>query len=109
MYTKFLSLFSRRNSHVFALGVACIASSFAIGIQTAGDVQPVTLIEAGSVEQAGDIDGNGSVDIRDVISILEVIQGYESVTPDQLKADPNRDGQLTVDDALRILASLSSR
>ena len=109
MYTNILSLFSRRNRRVLALGVACIVSSFAIGIQSVGEIQPVTLIEAGSVQQAGDMDGNGSIDIQDAISVLEIAQGYKEATPDQLRADPNGDGQLTVDDALRILATLAIR
>lgn len=57
--------------------------------------------------QAGDIDGNGTVDIADAISILEIVQGYAPSTPEQLRADPNSDGVLTVDDAIRILSILS--
>ncbi|MFA7681963.1 MAG: dockerin type I repeat-containing protein [Candidatus Peribacteraceae bacterium] len=109
MYTNIFSLFSRRNSRVLALGIGCIVSSFAIGIQSVGDVQPVTLIEAGNIQQAGDVDGSGEVDIRDAIVILEIVQGYASATPQQLKADPNGDGTLTVDDALRILSTVPLR
>ncbi|MCF7844516.1 MAG: hypothetical protein K9M03_01660 [Kiritimatiellales bacterium] len=109
MYTKFFSIFSRRNSRVLALGTACVVSSFAIGIQSVGEVQPVTLIEAGSIQEQGDVDGSGSVDIQDVIDILEIAQGYEVATPAQLRADPNSDGQLTVADALSILETLSLR
>ena len=107
MFTHLLSLFSTRNGRVFTLGAACVVSSFAVGIQTAGDVQPVTLIEAGSVVQSGDVTGDGLVDVQDVVSILEVAQGYEEASPSQLKADPNGDGQLTIDDAIRLLATLS--
>ena len=53
------------------------------------------------------MDGDGSVGLQDAIVILEIVQGYAKATPDQLRADPNRDGQLTIDDALRILATLS--
>ncbi|PIR49182.1 hypothetical protein COU80_00330 [Candidatus Peregrinibacteria bacterium CG10_big_fil_rev_8_21_14_0_10_55_24] len=110
MYTSIRSLFpSRRNLRALALGAVCIVSSFAIGIQSVGEVQPVTLIEAGSIEQPGDIDGDGDIDLQDVIHILEIAQGYEPVTPANLMADPNRDGALTVDDALRILTVLSLR
>jgi len=100
---------SRKNVHALALGVVCIVSSFAIGIQSVGDVQPVTLIEAGSIQQAGDVDGSGEVDLQDVIAILEISQGYNKAAPAQLMADPNRDGRLTVDDALRVLTMLSLR
>lgn len=97
----------RRNLRLLAIGAACIVSSFVIGIKTAGDVQPVSLIEAGGPAVAGDVDGSGSVDLRDVILILEVSQGYVDATSDQLEADPNGDGALTVDDALRLLSTLS--
>lgn len=91
------------------LGTACVVSSFAIGIQSVGEVQPVTLIEAGSIQEQGDVDGSGSRDLQDVIIILEISQGYAEATPAQLRADPNKDGQLTVADALSILKSLSLR
>lgn len=97
----------RRNLKVLASGAACIIGSFVIGIQTAGDVQPVSLIQAGGTPYAGDVDGSGTVDVSDVLIILEVAQGYSSATTDQLKADPNGDGQLTVDDAIGILSTLS--
>ncbi len=106
MNKKILSLFSRKNRRVFALGVACIASSFAIGIQSVGEVQPVTLIEAGAIGYSGDLNGDGSVTVKDAIRILEISQGYAVASPRELMADPNRDGYLTVDDAMRILSEL---
>jgi len=109
MYTYIHSIFSQRNLQVFILGVFAIAGSFSLGIQSAGEVRPISLIEAGSIQIAGDINGNGVVDLRDVVSILEIAQGYNSATPEQLRADPNRDGMLTVDDAIRILSELSLR
>ncbi len=92
---------------VFLLSSLSVVGAFSLGIQTAGEVQPITLIEAGSIQQAGDVDGSGFVDIQDVISILEVAQGYQPATPEQLRSDPNGDGILTVDDALRILTTLT--
>lgn len=92
---------------MLAIGAACLVSSFVLGLQTAGDVAPVSLIEAGGLSLSGDVDGSGVVDLRDVTLILEVAQGYVEPTADQLAADPNSDGALTVDDALRILANLS--
>lgn len=97
----------RKNLKLLAVGAACLTSSFALGIQTAGDVAPVSLIEAGGPSIAGDMDGSGVVDLQDVILILEVARGYTDPTVDQLAADPNHDGELTVDDALRLLATLS--
>ena len=108
MNTNIIS-YIRGNKHVIAIASACVMSSFVIGIQTADDVQPVSLIEAGSVTQRGDIDGNGNVDLGDVEAILEIAKGYEGPTPSQLRADPNQDGSLTVDDALSLLATLSGR
>lgn len=99
----------RRNLQALLIGASCIASSFAIGIQTAGEVHPISLIEAGSSTQRGDIDGSGEIDEQDVIMLLEIAQGYAEATPQQLLADPNGDGQLTVDDALRLLNTLSIR
>jgi hypothetical protein len=92
---------------MLATGVACILGSFLIGIQTAGDVQPVSLIQAGGIPYAGDVDGSGTVDMIDVLVILDIAQGYESATSDQLRADPIEDGQLTVDDAISVLSRLS--
>ncbi len=109
MYTKFLNLFSRRSRRVLALGVVCIASSFAIGIQSVGEVQPVTLIEAGSIEQTGDVNGDGRLTVEDAIYVLEVSEGYVSASPRELMADPNKDGQFTVSDAIRILNELPNR
>ncbi|MBT7337326.1 hypothetical protein HN801_01310 [Candidatus Peregrinibacteria bacterium] len=106
MYIKYPH-YIRRNIQLLSLSTLCLVSSFAIGIHTAGNVQPVRLIEAGGTALAGDIDGNGTVDIADAILVLEVAQGYVLSTSDQLLADPNADGALTVDDAIRILSILS--
>lgn len=108
MYTKFLSYF-RKNLRVFMLTTMCVVGSFALGIQSAGEVQPIALIEAGNVELPGDIDGSGVLDIHDAILILEVAQGYKKVSPEQLRADPNGNGVLTVDDALSVLSQLINR
>jgi hypothetical protein len=86
---------------ILMLGAATVASAFFVGIQTAGDVQPISLIEAGG-GIAGDIDNSGMVDEHDAIAILEIVQGYRDSTPDALRRDPNHDGIFTVDDAIRI-------
>ncbi|OGJ63855.1 hypothetical protein A3C37_01270 [Candidatus Peribacteria bacterium RIFCSPHIGHO2_02_FULL_53_20] len=101
----------RRTSRfsVLMMGAATVASAFFIGIETAGDVHPIALIEAGSGELRGDVSGNGALDLGDAIAILEIVQGYRVPTPEELRADPNGDGLLTVDDALRILATLDAR
>lgn len=91
------------------MGAATIASAFFIGIETAGDIHPVSLIEAGSGDIRGDINGNGTLDLGDAIAILEIVQGYRDPAPEELRGDPSGDGLLTVDDALRILATLDLR
>ena len=106
MYIKYPH-YVRRNIKLLSLGALCLVSSFAIGVQTAGEVQPFTIIEAGGLEQAGDIDGNGFVDLQDAIAILEISEGYASASPEQLRADPNGDGVLTVSDAMAILSTIS--
>jgi hypothetical protein len=93
---------------IIMLGAATIASAFFVGIQTAGDIQPISLIEAGG-GIAGDMDDSGTLDERDALLILEMVQGYRDITPEALRKDPNHDGILTVDDAIRILAVISER
>jgi len=97
---------SRQYLRALLFGAICVAAALVIGIQSAGDVKPIALIEAGSENRVGDLTGDGVVDVQDAIQILEVVQGYKAPTPEQLLADPNEDGQLTVDDALRILRTL---
>lgn len=107
MTNTFSTIFSSRHLKVLSLAVFAMVGSFSLGIQSAGDVRPVSLIEAGSnAQQSGDVDGNGVVDNRDAMLILEISQGYVTPTAEQLQADPNGDGRLTVDDAIRILAEL---
>lgn len=97
----------RRNFKMLSIAAACLTSSFLLGISSAGEVAPAQLIEAGGFPSTGDIDGSGVVDGADVTLILEMVQGYREPTAAQLKADPNGDGQLTIDDALRILSRIS--
>lgn len=95
-----------------ALGLSCVAASFLIGIQSAGDVDSIGQTEAqeqSSAAPSGDIDGDGELSIADALIVLSVVQGYETPTHEQLLRDPNKDGALTVDDALRILRTLSLR
>lgn len=90
------------------LGLLCVSGSFAVGVQTAGDVQTVAPTEATGTEVTGDMNGNGLVDEEDVTIILEIAKGYRDATPEQLRVDPNGDGRLTIDDALRLLHDLAS-
>lgn len=94
---------------MFTLGFLAVASSFFIGVKTAGDVETIAPSEAGGVRITGDINNDAVIDERDVIAILEIARGYEEASPDQLLADPNGDGHLTVDDAIRLLYDIASR
>ena len=88
--------------------ILIVASSrslaFFVGIETAGEVHPVVSeTQAGGAVIEGDLNGNGSVDLQDVRIALELAQGYRTPTPAELSADPNRDFQFTVADAITIL------
>jgi hypothetical protein len=96
----------RQFLRILLLGGVCVAASFIIGIQSAGEVHPVSLIEAGAPSRTGDVNGDGVVDTRDAVFILEVVQGYRVAAPEQLLADPDGDGTLTVNDAIRVLNTL---
>lgn len=91
------------------LSIVSVVSSFALGIRTAGDVETVAPLQAEDMRMAGDLDGDLHVDVRDVLIVLEIAQGYSEATPDELLADPNGDGRLTIDDAMRMLRDLASR
>ncbi len=94
---------------ILALGIVAVLSSFTLGIKTAADVKTVAPMEASGSRLSGDVNDDGVIDTRDVIAILEVARGYKDATPDELLADPNSDGQLNIDDAIRILSDLSIR
>jgi hypothetical protein len=94
---------------ILALGIVAVLSSFTLGIKTAADVKTVSPMEASGSRISGDVNNDGVVNTLDVIAILEVARGYKDATPDELLADPNSDGQLSIDDAIRILSDLQVR
>lgn len=79
--------------------------SFGVGMRLAGNVNTISPTSASEVV-SGDMDGNGTVDRTDVEIILKIAQGQREPTPHQLRADPNRDGNITVEDAMRVLREL---
>lgn len=90
--------------------VSSMGLAFFVGIETAGEVHPVvTETQAGSAILEGDLNGNGSVDLQDVRIALELAEGYRTPTPAELSADPNRDFQFTVDDAIAIIDKLQQQ
>ena len=95
--------------YVIVLGILSVASSFSLGVRTAGDIQPIVPSQASDIRKAGDMDNDGTLSVQDAIEVLEIAQGYAEPSQQQLLADPNGDGKLTVDDALHILHDVTSR
>lgn len=113
MHINFHSIITRRNITLLAFALTCVASSFVIGVRTAGDMPSVDTIEAHQAnimyENAirGDMDGNGVVNDDDVIRLLDILEGKKRIDQQILQADPNRDGRITVDD-IKVLLQLIS-
>lgn len=97
----------RQNCKRIAAAAAFVTCSFFLGFSSAGQVAPAQLIEAGGAPATGDMDENGVVDVADVTVILEITQGYRQASAAHLRADPNGDGQISVDDALRLLSRIA--
>ena len=93
---------------MMVLAVLCVTGSFAVGIQSAGEMKTVASLAAVSTEIVGDMNSNGQADLEDVIIILEIAQGTQTASAEQMRLDPNGDGTLTVDDALMMLRNLSA-
>ncbi|MBI5156329.1 hypothetical protein HZA45_03595 [Candidatus Peregrinibacteria bacterium] len=91
------------------LAVLCVTGSFAVGIETAGEMKAVAPLQANAGLVAGDMNGNGRIDEEDVTIILEIAKGQRAPTPEQLQADPSGDRFLTVEDAMHLLRALNSR
>lgn len=89
--------------HLLGIATLCVAASFAMGIRSAGDVETIEPLEASTAQTVGDMNSDGIADARDAAVILEIALHYRTAETWQLKADPNQDGQLTVEDALQIL------
>lgn len=91
---------------ILASAALCTTLAFTLGVQTAGDVRTFEHTTATGQFPTGDIDQNGFVGLGDVRMILEMEKGYLEPTPEQLRLDPNQDGELNLDDALRLLYDL---
>lgn len=104
------SFFSRKSLRSIVIVASCMMTSFAAGIQTAGDVHPlVDATEAGGTRIAGDINNDSVVDMLDARIILEIAREYRMPTADELAGDPNADMKLTTDDAIEILRRIETR
>jgi hypothetical protein len=93
---------------LFILGMLCMVSAFAIGSRTAGSVHTVSSTEALGGRLPGDVNGDDMISTADVIVMLEIANGYRQPAPKELLGDPNADGRLTIDDALRVLRDLNA-
>ncbi len=101
------SLFRRKSLRSVLVVAGSMSVAFALGIETAGDVQPVILpTRADANVLSGDFNANGQLDLDDVHTALEIADGYRTPTPQELAADPNRDYQITTEDAMSILEQL---
>lgn len=104
------TLFQRyaRLSTLLPLALAVATASFAVGTQTASVLRTIDSSSATETVR-GDVNGDSVVDVKDAIVILEIAQGYRDATPSELAADPNDNGSLTVDDAIRLLRTITPR
>ncbi len=100
------SLFGKTSLKTMIIIVSSMATAFTIGIQTAGEFQPVASTEADGTQQSGDFNANGFLDVQDARIALELASGYRTPTPEELSADPNRDFSVTADDVFTILERL---
>ena len=104
MPTQKSTLRTRRNVTMLGLGTLCLLASFGMGIRSAGEMESIAALQAKeALAVSGDMTGDGKVDRDDVVVVLEIVAGYARPTAAQLNADPDRDGTLTVKDALTIL------
>lgn len=82
-----------------------MVASFAVGIESAGDVKTVGALQAAAVQQAlpGDMNGDGAVTATDALLAAEAIRSGAELSPAMADADPSQDAHLTLDDLLFIL------
>ncbi len=101
------SFFRRKSLRTILIVASSMSLAFVLGIETAGDVQPViNETRAGNMVLDGDLNGNGILDVNDAHIALELAQNYRTPTPQELAADPNQDFRFTVEDAIKILEKL---
>lgn len=91
------------------LVVGSMALAFAIGIQTAGDVNLMAEPTRAGIRLSGDMDGNDVVNAADANLALEIARGYRIATAQELEADTNQDFRITVEDVAAILETMERR
>lgn len=100
-------------AQIAALGILSVVGSFALGIETAGEVHPFARTQAegtqGPVMQ-GDVDADGQLTINDAIRVLEFSEGLDTPTVEEIRhGDTDGDLRLTGKDALKILRTVAIR
>ena len=108
-------LWTARKLQIMSVGTLCALGAFAMGIETAGDVQPFAHSEAalqeiiqGGKGLRGDVDGNGKVDTEDAYLLYQFSEHLESPSADEIRrGDTDGDGQLTAKDLGFVLHTIS--
>jgi hypothetical protein len=77
--------------------------AFTVGFRTADEGSVVQSIMATSDVLAGDFDGNGVINNDDVAIAIELSAHLRAATPEELKADPNQDGDISAADTLWLM------
>jgi hypothetical protein len=91
----------------FLASIAAVSIAFTLGVKSAGELHTVSPMKAVGEAVRGDYSGDGVLAIDDAIIALELSMHQRDVTDDDLAIDWNNDGNVTADDALGILQTLS--
>lgn len=100
------------------IALASIASSFFLGVRTAGEIHPLNATQAAPQNTAadllhhiaGDIDGNGELNAADAFRMYKCTQHLEVCSAkENLNGDMNGDLTLDTQDMLRLLGALADR
>ncbi len=86
-----------------------MALAFVLGVETAGDVQPLVEYTRAGGRVSGDMNGDGMVGVADARIALDIALGYRAATAAELEADVNNDLQITVQDVAAILEAVDRR
>ncbi|OGJ60422.1 hypothetical protein A3A67_03435 [Candidatus Peribacteria bacterium RIFCSPLOWO2_01_FULL_51_18] len=101
------SFFSRKTLRTIPIVIASVSLAFFLGIETAGDIEPVIdSTEAGGATLEGDFNGNGVLDTGDAKVALEIARDFRLPTPSELAADMGGDLHVTLEDVTAVLEKL---
>ncbi len=104
------SFFGKKSMKTIAIVGSSMTVAFILGIQTAGDVQPIVgEIRAGGTVLLGDMNGNSTIDPDDARIAIELTKGLRTPTPEELAADPDQNFVITIEDVSAILDSMTTR